>query len=113
MFKYRRNKLINSTNAKKNIFDVVIAGDMHNNAHIWINNIPIVSTKGKGKSLNIIYLPFRKIENKYHLINEEIKIEGPLPSCEKIFLKKLNCEQIKDEEDFIESGKLVNYFRKR
>ena len=103
-------KLINSTNAKKNIFDVVIAGDMHNNAHIWINNIPIVSTKGKGKSLNIIYLPFRKIENKYHLINEEIKIEGPLPSCEKIFLKKLNCEQIKDEEDFIESGKLVNYF---
>ena len=103
-------KLINSTNTKKNIFDIIIAGDMHNNAHIWINNIPIVSTKGKGKSLNIIYLPFRKKENKYNLVNEEIKIEGPLPSCEKIFLNKLNCEKIKDEEDFIESGKLVEYF---
>ena len=103
-------KLINSTNTKKNIFDIIIAGDMHNNAHIWINNIPIVSTKGKGKSLNIIYLPFRKKENKYYLVNEEIKIEGPLPSCEKIFLNKLNCEKIKDEEDFIESGKLVDYF---
>ena len=104
-------KLINSTKLNdKNMFDVVIAGDMHNHAHIWINDIPIISTNGKGKNLDIIYLPFKKVGNNYVLINEEIKIEGPLPSCEKIFINKLNCEKIKDENDFIKSGQLVNYF---
>ena len=103
-------KLINSKEAKNGIFDVIIAGDMHNQAHIWINGIPIMSTNGQAKNLNILYLPFKKFGNKYSLINKEIKIEGPLPSCEKIFSNKLNCEKIKDENDYITSGKLVNYF---
>ena len=103
-------KLMNSPEAKKGIFDAVIAGDIHNHAHIWINNIPIMVTNGQGKSLNIMYLPFKKEGNKYVLINKEIKIEGPLPSCEKIFYNKLNCEKLKDENDFLNSGKLVNYF---
>ncbi len=103
-------KLMNSTAGKKGIFDAVIAGDIHNQGHIWINNIPIMVTNGHSRNLNIMYLPFKKIGNKYKLINEEIKIEGPLPACEKIFSNKLNCEKIKDENDFIEKGKLVNYF---
>lgn len=103
-------KLMNSPEAKKGIFDAVIAGDIHNQAHIWINNIPIMVTNGKGKNLNIMYLPFRKMGDKYILVNKEIKIEGPLPSCEKIFMNKLNCEKLKDENDFLNSGKLVNYF---
>ena len=103
-------KLMNSPEARKGIFDAVITGDIHNQAHIWINGIPISSTNGHSRNLQILYLPFKKKENKYLLINNEIKIEGPLPSCEKIFSNKLNCEKIKDENDFINSGKLVNYF---
>ena len=103
-------KLMNSSEAKKGIFDAVIAGDIHNQAHIWINNIPLMVTNGHSRNLNIMYLPFKKKGDEYFLINKEIKIEGPLPACEKIFSKKLNCEKIKNENDFINSGKLVNYF---
>lgn len=55
-------------------------------------------SRGKTKYINIMYLPFKKIDNKYFLINEHIKIEGPLPSCEKIF-KHLNfCEKIEQND---------------
>ena len=103
-------KLMNLSEAKKGIFDAVIAGDIHNQAHIWINNIPLMVTNGHAKNLNVIYLPFKKKGSEYFLVKEKIKIEGPLPACEKIFSKKLNCEKIKDENDLMNSGQLVNYF---
>ena len=100
-------KLINNT--KPGVIDAIINGDMHNEVHHWINNIPIMCTNGQGKNINIMYLPFKKHKNnKYVLVNNEIKIEGPLPGCEKIFSNTKNCEKIK--KNIFDPGKLVNYY---
>ena len=59
--------------------------------------------------LNIMYLPFKKAQNgKYSLINDEIKIEGPLPACEKIFKNYQNCELISSDE-YDDAGELIYY----
>ena len=102
-------KLINNT--KPGIIDAIITGDFHNEVHHWIKNIPIMCSNGKSENLNIMYLPFKKDKNnKYILVNKEITIEGPLPACEKIFSNTKNCRKIKPKEDFLEPGKLVDYF---
>ena len=92
---------------KPGIIDAIIGGDTHNNVHHWINDIPIIITKGKTKYINIMYLPFKKIENRYKLINNEIKIEGPLPSCEKVFKNFNHCEKIDKNDKDVE---LINYY---
>ena len=96
---------------KPGIFDAIVGGDTHNTIHHWINNIPIMISKGRANYLNIMYLPFKKdSNNKYILINDEIKIEGPLPSCEKIFSNFNHCEKLNTEEEYINSGELVEYY---
>ena len=45
---------------------------------------------------------------KYVLVNDEVKIEGPLPACEKIFKNSQNCELISSKE-YSEAGELINY----
>ena len=96
---------------KPGIIDAVIGGDTHNNVHHWIKDIPIMISKGKATYLNIMYLPFKKnINNKYTLVNDEIKIEGPLPSCEKIFSNLNHCQKLKTFNDFLFSGELTNFF---
>ena len=104
------NKLLN--NLKPGIIDAIIGGDTHNTVHHWINNIPIMINKGKSNYLNVMYLPFKKDNksNKYLLINDEIKIESPLPSCEKIFSNLNHCEKINIEEDKINPGELIEYY---
>ena len=103
-------------NLKPGIIDAIIGGDTHNNVHHWINNIPIMITKGKTKYLNIMYLPFKKIDNKYILVNDEIKIEGPLPNCDKVFKGLNHCDIIKNGTDLYENkinysyNKLTNYY---
>ena len=99
-------------NLKPGIIDAIIGGDTHNTIHHWINNIPIMITKGKANYLNIMYLPFQKdSNNEYKLINDEIKIEGPLPSCEKIFSNLNHCEKINiEDENYKNPGELVEYF---
>ena len=102
-------KLINKT--KPGVIDGIIIGDMHNEVHHWINNIAIMGTNGGSKNLNIMYLPFKKDNNsKYILQNKEIKIEGPLPACEKIFSNTRNCEKIKKNEKYFHPGELVNFY---
>ena len=100
-------------NLKPGTIDAIIGGDTHNNVHHWINDIPIMITKGQAKYVNIMYLPFKKENNKYILVNDEIKIEGPLPSCEKIFTNSNNCE-LNDDNGIInfdnKNIKLTNYF---
>ena len=93
---------------KKGIIDGIIGGDTHNNIHHWIDDIPIMISKGKAKYINIMYLPFKKENNKYILINDEIKIEGPLPSCEKIFKDVNNCEMIENNNN--KKIELINYY---
>ena len=92
---------------KTGIIDAIIGGDTHNNIHHWINDIPIMISRGRTKYTNIMYLPFKKIDNEYKLINDDIKIEGPLPSCDKIFKDTNNCEKRENNESNIE---LINYY---
>ena len=94
-------------NLKPNTIDAIIGGDIHNNVHHWVNNIPIMITTGKAKYVNIMYLPFKKEDNKYILVNKDIKIEGPLPSCEKVFINLNNCEKIEDNNKNL---KLTKYY---
>lgn len=101
-------KLINNT--KPGLIDGILNGDMHNQVHHWIKNIPVMCTNGRSKNLNIMYLPFKKDKNnKYVLVNDEIKIEGPLPACEKIFSNTKNCENL-NKIQLSDPGKLVNYY---
>ena len=92
---------------KTGIIDAIIGGDTHNNIHHWIDDIPIMISRGRTKYTNIMYLPFKKIDNEYKLINDDIKIEGPLPSCDKIFKDTNNCEKRENNETNIE---LINYY---
>ena len=92
------------------ILDAIIAGDTHMETHHWENDIPIMSTLTHGRYINILYLPFKKNnDNKYTLVNDEIKIEGPVPACEKIFENYQNCELISSHEIF-EAGNLIDYY---
>ena len=88
-------KLINSL--EKGVIDAVVTGHSHRAAHHWVNNIPIISPVGNGLYANILYLAFDK-KNKYNIEPNEIRIEGPLPICEKIFQKDYKCEFLNSEE---------------
>ena len=98
-------------NLKPGTIDAIIGGDTHNNVHHWVNGIPIMITKGHAKYVNVMYLPFKKENNEFVLISNDIKIEGPLPSCEKIFTGLNHCDKIDD--DNINNNldlKLTNYY---
>ena len=94
---------------KPGVLDGIIGGDTHMEMHHWENNIPMMSVPTHARYLNIMYLPFKKNEEgKYILLNDEVKIEGPLPACEKIFKNSQNCELISSKE-YSEVGELINY----
>jgi 2',3'-cyclic-nucleotide 2'-phosphodiesterase (5'-nucleotidase family) len=100
-------KLLDSL--KPGILDGIIGGDTHMEMHHWENNIPMMSTPTHARYINVMYLPFKKGENgKYTLINDEIKIEGPIPACEKIFKNYQNCELISSKE-YERAGELIDY----
>ena len=69
--------------------DLVLGGHTHSIVHHWVNGIPIVSNEKYLPNAHIIYLPFNR--NTHKLNNELIKIEGPLPICEKIFSDYNRC----------------------
>ena len=103
----RNNKTI--FNLLKNIssIDAAIVPNSYNmEIHHWINGIPIMSSPSQGKYFNIMYLPFKKLSGNYILNNNEIKIEGPIPICGKIF----NDTKICDNEILSKTGELINFF---
>ena len=101
-------KILNKIDS--DLIDGIIAGDAKNDVHQWINDIPIMSTRDKARSLNIMYLPFKKLKkHKYSLAKDKIKIEGPLPLCEKVFNNLKHCETISKEE-YTKAGDLVEYY---
>ena len=94
---------------KPGVIDGIIGGDTHMEMHHWEKDIPMMSVLTHARYLNIMYLPFKKNKNgKYVLVNDEVKIEGPLPACEKIFKNSQNCELISSKE-YSEAGELINY----
>ena len=94
---------------KPGILDGIIGGDTHMEMHHWEKNIPMMSVPTHARYLNIMYLPFKKQKNgTYVLVSEEVKMEGPLPACEKIFKNSQNCELISSKE-YSQVGELINY----
>ena len=91
------------------IIDGIIGGDTHMAMHHWAKNIAMMSVPTHARYINIMYLPFQKQSNgRYTLVNKEIKIEGPLPACEKIFKNYQNCELISAKE-YEKAGELVKF----
>ena len=96
-------------NLPKGLIDIVISGHTHKMVHQWIFDYPVISTEKNGVYANIIYLTFKKkYDNSYEYIPNKTLIEGPLPICEKVFEKKLNCRSVK-VKDFSKSGNLSYY----
>ena len=89
------------------LIDAVVTGHSHQENHYFINNIPVISPINKGLYSNIIYLAFDR-RNNFKIAKDKIRIEGPLPICEKIFKKGHKCEFIKESElgEFLP---LINY----
>ena len=81
----------------KGTIDAVVTGHSHWENHIFVNDIPIISPINNGLYSNILYLAFNR-KNGYKLEKEKVRIEGPLPICEKIFEKSLKCESVKINE---------------
>ena len=94
---------------EKDSIDIVISGHTHEIVHQWINDIPVISSQNNGKYTNLIYLTFSKnAEGKYTLLKDQIKMEGPLPVCEKVFMNIKRCDSMSSSE-IQEAGDLVNY----
>ena len=86
------------------IIDAVVGGHNHNIVHHWVNGVPVVQTTSGGYYSHIIYLRFDHKTNK--LISDKTLIEGPLPTCEKIFKNTKRCDFI---ENNVDTGPLVQY----
>ena len=94
---------------KPGILDAIIGGDTHMEMHHWEKDIPMMSVPKLAKYLNIMYLPFQKgYDGKYYLVPDQVKIEGPLPACEKIFKNYQHCDLISSKQ-YEEAGELINY----
>ena len=77
----------------KGVIDAVVTGHSHKEVHHWIEGVPVISPINNGLYANIMYLAFDR-KNNYKLVPNEVRIEGPLPICEKIFQKDYKCQFI-------------------
>lgn len=91
----------------KHTVDAVVAAHKHDVTHHWINGTPVISSLNNGVYANIFYLPFDKSQN-YKLIRKDIKIEGPLPVCEKVFTSTRRCTPYSSKE-LADKGELVKF----
>ena len=98
-------------NLKKNniTIDGVVAGHVHNVVHHWIADIPVVESSGSDY-FNILYLAFKYNEKtgKYDFKKEFVKIEGPVPVCEKIWPDDQNCEYKYGDSSVMKNFKFHN-----
>lgn len=93
--------------SKEEIPDAAIVSNKYDlEIHHWEKGIPIMSSPSNGKYFNVMYLPFKKENRKYILIKNEIKIEGPIPICEKIFKDTKIC----DNEIITKTNELNSFY---
>lgn len=77
-------------NIPEGLVDAIVAGHTHIIAHHWVNKIPVVQSRNKGRFFNILYLKYDKINKR--LVHEDTAIEGPVPVCEKVFKNFQRCD---------------------
>ena len=61
--------------------DAIVSGHVHDVDHHYVNGIPVIQSINGGFYSNVIYMTFNSTTKS--LINT--RIEGPMPSCEKVF----------------------------
>ena len=88
-------KLIDSLD--EGVIDAIVTGHGHREVHHWVKKIPIISPINNGYYANIMYLAFDR-NNNYNFVPSEVRIEGPLPICQRIFKKNYKCDYMKKNE---------------
>jgi 2',3'-cyclic-nucleotide 2'-phosphodiesterase (5'-nucleotidase family) len=91
---FELNKLIESLD--EGVIDAVLGGHMHEIVHHFIKGVPVSISINGGYYSHVTYLTFDRKTKK--LIRDKIKLEGPLPSCEKIFNTTKRCSFIPEDE---------------
>ena len=72
--------------------DAILGAHIHDIVHHWIRGIPVIETANGANYFHVLYLPFKVDENGgVTLQNNDIKIEGPVPVCEKIWPDTKEC----------------------
>jgi 5'-nucleotidase len=84
--------------------DAVVAGHIHEIAHHYHRNIPVVCSKNAGTYFNVLYLKFEKHSHKLR----QTFIEGPIPICERLFENTGSCDYLFPEQ-LKNAGKLVDW----
>jgi 2',3'-cyclic-nucleotide 2'-phosphodiesterase/3'-nucleotidase/5'-nucleotidase len=74
------------------VIDAVVGGHVHDIVHHWVNGVPVIQSINGGYYSNILYLTFDSTTKK--LKNDKIVVEGPLPTCEKVFTSTQRCDFI-------------------
>lgn len=74
------------------LVDAVVSGHVHDVAHHWINGVPVIQSINGGYYSNVIYLAFNSTTKE--IIRDKAEIEGPLPTCHKVYDKTLKCEHL-------------------
>lgn len=90
----------------KGTIDAVLTGHSHMENHIWIKGTPILSGTNMAAYSNVLYLAFDK--KTFEFVADEVKMEGPLPTCEKIFTKSKDCKTSRGGNTS-NNGQLVEY----
>jgi len=85
--------------------DAVVSGHIHNGVHHWINKIPVIQNPDGGDYFNVMYLTF---DYNLNLVKEKIKIEGPIPVCDKILKSTHTCSPM-DKKNPKTNTTLHNY----
>jgi 2',3'-cyclic-nucleotide 2'-phosphodiesterase (5'-nucleotidase family) len=91
--------------------DAVIGGHYHDVVHHWINGVPISQSMDGGYYSQVMYLTFNTTTKV--LIKDSTKIEGPLPTCEKVFKHNQRCDYIAPSDALDEDTLLNFYFHNR
>lgn len=88
------------------VIDAVVGGHVHDVVHHWVNDIPIIQSINGGFYSHVMYLTFDKATKK--IIREKTEIEGPLPTCEKVFENTRRCDFVTKHQAEV-SGKLQKF----
>jgi 5'-nucleotidase len=69
--------------------DAVVSGHTHSIVHHWINGTPVIQSGTRNQYFHLMYLPIDLKTKK--VIHPQVKIEGPIPICPKVFAKQHDC----------------------
>ena len=70
------------------LIDAVVGGHIHFLGHHFFKKVPVIHSKNNFKQFNLLYLPFKNGK----IVRDKIKVEGPIPICDKVNNESLKCD---------------------